>query len=119
VVPVTARRRRLSSTVRNYKDKGEKLMENWPFDQPQNCAVITLRQIVENGQPILYVSHDLDDHGWQFLTLDEAKEEDARMVLFKNIIKLDTSIYELAHMPPGFHAYRKSITDKWVIEDSQ
>jgi hypothetical protein len=37
----------------------------WPFDQPPNCAVLTLRSIVFGGAPILYVSHDADDHGWQ------------------------------------------------------
>jgi hypothetical protein len=25
-------------------------MNDWPFDQPANCAVISLRQIVSGGQ---------------------------------------------------------------------
>lgn len=41
---------------------------DWPFDQPPNCAVITQRQIVDGSQPILRVSHDEEDDGWQFLT---------------------------------------------------
>jgi hypothetical protein len=39
---------------------------DWPFDQPRNCAVFTLRSIIFDGEPILYVSHDADDD-WQFL----------------------------------------------------
>ena len=49
----------------------------WPWDQPPNCAVVTLRAIVENGAPILHVTHDLDDHGWQFLDGRDVKMEDA------------------------------------------
>ena len=92
-------------------------MDNWPFDQPPNCAVISVKQIVEKGQPILHVTHDEDDHGWQFLTLDNANEDDAVVVLFKNILKLDDSLIELADMPPGWHAYRHSINDDWIIEE--
>lgn len=51
--------------------------DTWPFDQPPDCAVISLRQIVDGTQPILHVTHDSDDHGWQFNGLDEVKEEDA------------------------------------------
>jgi hypothetical protein len=36
---------------------------DWPFDQPRDCAVFTLRSIVFDGEPILYVSHDADDDG--------------------------------------------------------
>ncbi len=92
-------------------------MNKWPFDQPPNCAVISLKQIVEEGQPILHVTHDEDDHGWQFLTFDDVNEGDGKVVLFKNIVKLDDSLIELADMPPGWHAYRRSINDEWIIEE--
>ena len=92
-------------------------MDKWPFDQPPNCAVISLKQIVEEGQPILHVTHDEDDHGWQFLTFDDVNEGDGKVVLFKNIVKLDDSLIELADIPPGWHAYRRSINDEWIIEE--
>lgn len=37
--------------------------KGWPFDQPPDCAVITLRSIVFEGEPILHVVHDEADHG--------------------------------------------------------
>ena len=40
---------------------------DWPFADPTNVATITVRQIVRDGQPILHVSHDHEDGGWQFL----------------------------------------------------
>ena len=32
-------------------------LEVWPFSDPKNVAVVTVRQIVEGGQPVLLVSH--------------------------------------------------------------
>jgi|GEM_PF-5434058 hypothetical protein len=33
----------------------------WPFDLPQNCAVIAFSTLY-GTEPILHVTHD--DHGW-------------------------------------------------------
>jgi hypothetical protein len=91
-------------------------MKQWPFDQPPNCAVITLRQIIEGGAPILHVTHDSDDHGWQFLTLADAKEEDALIVCFSHVVERDPTLLQLADLPPGWHAWRKSAESEWIRE---
>jgi hypothetical protein len=88
----------------------------WPWDQPPNCAVITLRAIVENGAPILHVTHDLDDHGWQFLDGHDVKMEDALLVSLSEIVDLDPLIAKLADLPPGWRAWRRSTSDTWVRE---
>lgn len=36
---------------------------DWFFDDPPNIAVITTRQILELGYPILHVTHDAEDGG--------------------------------------------------------
>ncbi len=87
----------------------------WPFDQPKNCAVFTIRQILEKETPIHVVYHDLDDNGWQFLSNIEYAEEDARIVSLEEITTLDPSIIKLAKMKPGYHAWRKSVGDKWIV----
>jgi hypothetical protein len=89
---------------------------NWPFDQPKNCATFSLRQIFQEGKPILYVSHDEDDHGWQFLSGDEIKTEDAFIVGLEEIVNLDPSVLEIADLEPGWIATRKSISDPWKKE---
>jgi len=33
----------------------------WPFDQPRNCAVFTIRQIIDGECPIQVVYHDFKD----------------------------------------------------------
>jgi hypothetical protein len=73
--------------------------KSWPFDQPPNCAVLTLRPIVFEGHPILYVSHDDHDDGWQFMGGDHPKAEMAAIVALKEIVDLDSSVLEIADLP--------------------
>lgn len=89
----------------------------WPFDQPRNCGVLTLRQIMESGSPVLLVTHDEEDHGWQFLdgsvNLDVA---DARHVSLGYVVDTDPRLYEIADLPPGWIAWRESRDGVWVRE---
>ena len=87
---------------------------DWPFDQPPNCAVITLRSIVFDGATILHVTHDADDHGWQFLSGGSANVEDASVVSLKEIVALDPTVAEVADLPPGWQGRRRSRNDPWV-----
>jgi hypothetical protein len=85
----------------------------WPFDQPRNAASISLRSIVFGGAPILHVTHDEDDHGWQFLSFEDAREDDGCLVGLEAIVRKDPSVLELADLPPGWHAWRRSRDAPW------
>jgi hypothetical protein len=85
----------------------------WPFDQPRNCAVFTLRSIVFGGNPVLHVSHDADDHGWQFLGLGDADVEDAAIIALSEIVSRDSSLLQVADLPPGWRAWRSSGLAPW------
>lgn len=88
--------------------------ERWPFDDPENLAVITTRQVTEGKAPILIVSHDEDDGGWQFLPgHGPLLEENARVVGLRRIWLLDPSVGELADLPLGWQASRHSPADPW------
>ena len=87
--------------------------DDWPFDQPESTATITLRSIVFGGAPILHVTHDEDDDGWQFLGWGDAKEDDACVVGLRQIVKLDPSVLEVADLPSGWHAWRTSPDTPW------
>ena len=77
--------------------------ENWPFDQPRNCATITMRQVmvIDGSEPILLVSHDAEDHGWQFIGTSDASMADAKLVCLEHIVRLDPTVLEVADLPPG------------------
>ena len=62
----------------------------WPFDQPPSCAVLTLRPILA-GAPILYVSHDLDDDGWQFLGGEPPRADLVVLVALSEVVQFSES----------------------------
>jgi hypothetical protein len=88
----------------------------WPFSDPENLAVISIHQIVRDGEPVLHVVHDADDGGWQFLGWDDADIEDSTVVALRQIVQLDESIAALADLPPGWHAWRRTATEPWERE---
>src|SRR4051794_20938084 len=82
-------------------------MRDWPFADPPNLAVITVRQNVHGGQPILFVSHDADDGSWQFLTSGGLNEDDGMVVSLQSMVSRDPSLKELANLPLGWQAFRQ------------
>jgi len=69
---------------------------------------------MESGKPILLVSHDEDDHGWQFLDGSENPDTgDAVDVCLSHVVETDPTLLVLAELPPGWQAWRPSPQDKW------
>ena len=87
--------------------------DTWPFDQPRNCATFTTRQILERLEAIVLVSHDADDHGWQFIGTSDVTMADARLVCLGEIVRLDPTVIEVADLPPGWQAFRKIAGEPW------
>jgi hypothetical protein len=85
----------------------------WPFDQPRDCAVFTLRSIIFDDQPILHVCHDADDCGWQFLDGRPIDMANAALVALSEIVHRDSSVLELASLPPGWSAIRERRSSPW------
>jgi hypothetical protein len=86
----------------------------WPFDQPRNCATVTMRQVLEGSEPILLVSHDADDHGWQFIGTSDASMADAKLVCLEEIVRLDPTVLEVADLQPGWQAIRDAVGGAWT-----
>lgn len=86
---------------------------DWPFDQPPNTASITVRAVLE-GAPILIVSHDADDGGWQFLDGQEVDEAEGRVIGLGKALRLDPGLRELADLPEGWVASRRDAASPWI-----
>jgi len=89
----------------------------WPFDQGPGVAAVTVLSVLE-GDPILHVAHDEDDHGWQFLDGRDVMERDARLISMSNALGLDPSLREVADLPPGWIAWRESPAHPWLRRPS-
>ena len=89
------------------------MTEHWPFQDPQSLATISLKRIVQEGVPILHVSHDADGD-WQFLDgSDDLRTEDACVVGLADVVKLDETVCELVDLLPGWVAWRETASSPW------
>ncbi|MES2889635.1 MAG: hypothetical protein V4739_16700 [Pseudomonadota bacterium] len=68
------------------------------------------------GKPILYVSHDEDDYGWQFLEGADQELEDLTIIGLAHILEIDPEMEKLAQLEPGYHATRVTQRSAWVVE---
>ena len=78
---------------------------SWPFESAPNTASITTRQVLA-GVPVLRVSHDADDGGWQFLCGTTNDPDDARVVGLDSMYARDVTLGEIADLPEGWVAWR-------------
>lgn len=98
--------------------KKEEIKENsmdFPFGDAPNTAIFTCCHVIENNEPILYVSHDEDDGAWQFLCGKKHEENEARIVSLHSICLKDKSVGILAEMPCGYCAERKDKNAEWIV----
>lgn len=86
---------------------------DWPFADPENLAVFTLKRIIRGETPILRVTHDEDDGGWQFLDGGEIAVEEGSLVSLRQMTRLDASILKLADLPLGWVAERTGPGEPW------
>jgi hypothetical protein len=92
------------------------MARTWAFDDPPNVATYTTRRVLDEGHPILLVTHDEDDGAWQFLCGTTNDAAHGRIVGLECIVDLDPSLIELADLPLGWRAWRESPGKAWIRE---
>ena len=100
-------------------EAGESKVEKWPFDQTENTAAITTRQVLEENKDICIVIHYSDDHSWAFLCGTTNSTEDGRVISMKQATKIDNTLLEIAELPPGWDARREKKGTKWHRSKSE
>jgi hypothetical protein len=91
------------------------------FREADNNAVFTTRFVMINKKDITMVRHEEEDGTWQFFSDDKFDyfEDVAMVVGLGEIIKLDSTILELADLPEGFIAKREFKGDKWIKKQAK
>ena len=87
----------------------------FPFEDAPNTACITCSHVLEEGKPILYVSHDEDGY-WQFLCGRHHKEEEARIVSLASILNIDENMNDLADLDYGQYAELIDAKGDWIVK---
>jgi hypothetical protein len=94
--------------------------QTWPFTETENTACFTQRQIVEQGRPILVVSHDAEDGSWQFLDgSDNLKVADGMLATLGTMVQRDPSVADIADLPLGWVAWRNDASEAWQMEPDE
>ncbi len=88
------------------------------FSDEKNTDTISCTHVIKDKKPILYASHDADDGMWQFLCGGEHRTEDAMIVSLYEVYQIDDTISNVADLPLGHVAERKSIHSKWEAHSS-
>lgn len=88
---------------------------DWPFDVPVNAAAFSSEKIVHEHQAVLVVYHDHDGE-WQFLHGDITDEDKCVLICMGCAYQRTPAIAELASMPSGWLASRKSASSSWNWE---
>jgi len=88
-------------------------VSDYQFDQPSDTACITCSHVRNDGAPVLFVTHDADDGGWQFLCAGEHDIEDAIVIGMGSVIDLDPTLNGLHDMPEGYGATRDALGARW------
>jgi hypothetical protein len=86
---------------------------DWLFDQGPDVAAITTRQVMEQGLPILRVTHYSDDHSWAFLCGTTDNERDGRIISMSEAVEMDSTLREVADLLPGWTAWRNTVGAVW------
>lgn len=90
-------------------------MSTIAFKEDPNLGVITTAPVLA-GAPIMMVSHDVDDGGWQFLCGTTNDPTDGRIVHLQEILAMDPTVSEVADLPLGWIAFRSTVGGEWTRE---
>jgi hypothetical protein len=88
------------------------------FSEDPSVGVLTTA-VVLSGAPILAVSHDADDGGWQFLCGTTVDPAQGRVVHLSATVQLDEGVERVADLPLGWVAHRASPSDPWIRERAE
>lgn len=89
-------------------------MNEFNYKDSPKTMVITLKEILTETKPVLYVSHDKEDGMWQFLDGSvELEVDNARIISLDEMLEIDGSLSLLWDLPLGWIAERKNKDAIW------
>lgn len=86
--------------------------KRFPFADAPETMCFTCCHILNDNEPIAYITHDEDGY-WQFLCGRNHTEDEARIVSLVEMLKIDRSVAKLAHLNRGEYAKKHGCT--WIV----
>lgn len=84
------------------------------FAEPEATLVITSQGVIRAGRPILFADRVIEDGSWILLDDDTIDAEDEITVTLGELLRHDPAVAELADLPLGWQARRRSSDEPWL-----
>jgi hypothetical protein len=92
----------------------------WPYEDdrfPRRLGVLVMKTILDGNMPVLQVVHAPEDW-WGFADGVSSPNGDASITVHvHHVLDIDSSLQELATLPPGFKADRDEPDSPWVVTE--
>src|SRR5262245_53655929 len=90
----------------------------FPDDRfPAHLGAVIQRTVLDGVLPARYVAHSGDNSWMVGDSFNDPNQEGANVAAhIRHVVDCDPSLEQLATLPVGFQALRKSINDPWEIE---
>ena len=85
----------------------------FPFPESPNTMCFTCCHILNDNEPIAYISHD-EDGCWQFLCGRNHTEDEARIVSLSEMLEIDKSVAKFADLKRG--EYAEDCNGSWFVQ---
>ena len=82
-----------------------------------STAVFTTHSVLDRGKNIAIVIHEIDDGNWKFLSKEDSEYPDSKLIMIslREILMIDPTLAEIAHLKEGNLAVRRFVGDNWKI----
>src|SRR3546814_9227003 len=90
--------------------------KSWTFAESVNTGTFTTRPVLEGAQPIVDVYHS-SDGDWQFLCGTTPDYDDLKLVCLGCMVERDSTLLDIADLPPRWCAFRASPDEPWQREE--
>lgn len=87
---------------------------DYHFYEDGEVAVLTTRQVWEEGKPVLLVTHDAEGD-WQMVCGTTADPDDGIVVSLRELVERDASLNDLFNLPFHYKAWRQNQEEDWRI----
>jgi hypothetical protein len=95
------------------------MVDPWPFDDPRDVLVFTVRAVMTGRLPVRVVCHEEEDGGWQFLTGEPIDVKEALLVTLESVVRADPTLTGLADLQLGWEATRARVGEPWARRASE
>ena len=85
----------------------------FPFTDAPNTMCFTCCHVLNDNEPIAYITHDEDGY-WQFLCGRNHTEDEAKIVSLAEMLEIDKSVAKFADLKRG--EYAKYCNGFWFVQ---